>query len=471
MTTEMKQILYENYNNKYSDIFESKYSKKRRYDVNWDNALTILMFEEGPSKILELIVDSNGMCFEKILKNLEMRYHEKGFEKRIKSVFEAEQKKEMDAIRRGINYSDSIVSNIQILNKTLMARCIIDGLVELEHNQIYSGTQFVESLPMRISSLKKITLTDTLYTQGIKISKILEKTFRFIIPFYCGIIAFQRCKDNALLKSESQNDGNINYEECEAAFFSAARAKAEELARATLGQLVESFREFAGSLRQDDGKRQRVTEDGKALKAAIGRDYFCSLKTFNKIISLKAGGYFNGEIKEIESDIVGYINNIKHENGKEGDVFYLSEEFVLKVKQLLYYFIYNEDFEREMVLGQQISYDPIYPYVVRYTEKSENRDGYQINGFSIFYDADNGVKEVKILSDRKYQINEKYYCIPNVTMSNSRWWIEPFLINCRKYDDLLRDVRMKYDKKKSDSTNKNDDEDKNYADEEWADKN
>ena len=111
--------------------------------------------------------------------------------------------------------------------------------------------------------------------------------------------------------------------------------------------------------------------------------------------------------------------------------------FLLNVKKLFYFLMYNEDYQREMILGQQISYDPIYPYVVRYTERSENRDGYNINVFSVFFAEDSGEKEVKILSEREYIINEKYYCIPNVSTSNSRWWIEPFLISCRKYDAII----------------------------------
>ena len=112
----------------------------------------------------------------------------------------------------------------------------------------------------------------------------------------------------------------------------------------------------------------------------------------------------------------------------------------MAVKEIFYFFIYNEDYRREMLLGQQISYDPIYPYVVQYEEKSERRDCCNISSFSVYLTEDNGKKEIKILSEREYTINEKYYCIPNVTTSNSRWWIDPFMINCREYDQLIADA-------------------------------
>jgi hypothetical protein len=441
MTNETKQILYEHFSQQYPDIFETGFNKQW-YELNWDNILTILMFEEGPSEILELILDSNGMYFEKILKNLEMRYNVKGFVKNIKTVYENDQKKEMDMVRRYVDDRTTLVNNIKAINKTLMARSIIDGLAKLEHNDTYSKTQFVESLPMRINSIKKLTLSnETMVGQTIKINKALEKTFRFIIPFYYGIVAYQRYKDNAIIENEANGksdfDRNALFARCEEEFFDAAIKKTLEIYNKSLGVLVEEFRNFAGLLRKSEGKRQVVTDDGKALKAAIGRDYLCTLRTFNKILTIKYNVYSDGEVKKKETDIVGFINDVKHDKGNKTNSFMIFKEFVRSVKELLYYFIYNEDYEREMVLGQQISYDSIYPYVVRYTEKSENRDGYHINSFSIFFDADNGEKEVKILSDREYEINEKYYCIPNVTMSNSRWWIEPFLISCRKYDDRI----------------------------------
>ena len=143
-------------------------------------------------------------------------------------------------------------------------------------------------------------------------------------------------------------------------------------------------------------------------------------------------------IDHMPQDITGFINNEKHDKPETlvANVV-LFNKFLLKAKELLYYFIYNEDYKREMILGQQISYDPIYPYVVRYTVKSENRDGYSINNFSVFLTDDNVTSEVKILSELDYDINEKYYCIPNVETSNKRWWIDPFLISCKKFDELM----------------------------------
>lgn len=445
ITRATKQKIYEHFSLKYSDVFELGLNKKW-YDIDWDNVLTILMFEEGPSNVLELVLDSEGIYFDKILTNLELRYNTTGFVAKVKESYDVEQSKEMEMIRRYSDDQSSIIKNIASINKTLMAKSILDGLAELENNKVHSNSRFVESLPMRINSITKVTMSNlSMSDQVIKINRALEKTFRYIIPFYEGLIAFQLHKDDKVARFEASGGGFLDrnqlFKECEEKFLQRAKESAVEVSRASLGILVDIFRKLASSLSEKEGHRIVITPAGKALKSAIGRSYLCSVKTFNNILSMESPYRSPEQTAEKPiTDIVAFINEIKHHKGRGFSNILQFKDFIHQVKELLYFFVYNEDYEREMIIGQQISYDPIYPYVVRYTERSENRDGYNINSFSIFFDADNGEKEVKILSDRDYDINEKYYCVPNVTMSNSRWWIEPFLINCREYDKIINDA-------------------------------
>ncbi len=447
ITKATKQKFYEHYSRLHSEVFD-QLGYRSFEEVNWDNVLTILMFEEGPSELLEFILDSDGFYFELILKNLEIRYNEAGFVRKIKLAYEAAQTEQMELLRKYLDDNSSIVKNIISINKTLMAKCIIDGLAELENNKKHSNTQFVESLPMRIRSIDKVIMSnESMESKVIKINKALEKTFRYIIPFYYGIIAYEGYKERALANidirsiqnGEAEFDKQTIYEKCEEQFYAAAREKSHAISRLAIGPLIEEFRAFAKSLTQTKGHKTVISSEGRLLKAAIGRLYFCSLKTFNEILNLR--DYDEEELdvsKKKPPTIVSFINGTKHSrqqnSGFKAAVF---NRFLLNVKKLMYFLIYNEDYQREMLLGQQISYDPIYPYVVRYTERSENRDGYDINSFSVFYAEDTGEREIKILSEREYEINEKYYCIPNVSTSNSRWWIEPFLISCRKYDEIV----------------------------------
>lgn len=186
ITRATKQKIYEQFSLKYSDVFELGLNKTW-YDIDWDNVLTILMFEEGPSNILELVLDSEGIYFDKILTNLELRYNTTGFVSKVKESYEVEQNKEMEMIRRYSDDQSSIIKNIASINKTLMAKSILDGLAELENNKVHSNSRFVESLPMRINSINKVTMSNlSMSDQVIKINRALEKTFRYIIPFYEG---------------------------------------------------------------------------------------------------------------------------------------------------------------------------------------------------------------------------------------------------------------------------------------------
>lgn len=444
VTRETKRKLYEHYSIKYSDVFELGY-KKNLSDINWDDVFTILMIEEGPSELLEFILDSDGFYFERILRNLEVRYNKSGFALEVKEKYEEAQDMELGMVKKYATDNLAFVKNLDSINKTFMAKSIIDGLAILESNAKTNNAHFVESLPMRIKTLDKIIAKpDSAMSKALKINKVLEKTFRYIIPFYEGIIAYQFAKDESLSDfitkgvSLDMLDKNHQRTVCENAFFEAASKSKEAIARLPLGRLVEEFRKLTSVFVENKGGRTSISEKGKALKRAIGRNYICSYKTFENIIRFNKEDLADIVIDHLPDDITSFINNEKHDKPEAlvANVV-LFNKFLLKVKELLYYFIYNEDYQREMILGQQISYDPIYPYVVRYTVKSENRDGYNINNFSVFLTDDNTASEIKILSEWNYDINEKYYCIPNLDSSNKRWWIEPFLISCKRYDELI----------------------------------
>ncbi len=444
VTRETRRKLYEHYSIRYSDIFELGYKKKLE-DINWDNVLTILMIEEGPSELLEFLLDSDGFYFDKILRNLEVRYNRVGFANKIKANYEEAQDEELGIVKKYATDNMAFVKNLDSINKTFMAKSIIDGLAVLESNEKRNEAHFVESLPMRIKTLDKIiAASDSAMSKALKINKVLEKTFRYIIPFYEGVISYQLMKEELAAKAEMKGTGAEFLDKkaqrtlCENAFFEAAAKSKEAIGRLPLGRLVEAFRELTHSLTNTKNGRVSISERGNALKNAIGRNYICEYKTFEDIIRFTKEDVADIVIEHIPEDITNFINNEKHDKPETlvANVV-LFNKFLLKTKELLYYFIYNEDYQREMILGQQISYDPIYPYVVRYTVKSENRDGYNINNFSVFVADDNLTSEVKILSEWDYDINEKYYCIPNIETSNKRWWIEPFLISCKRYDELI----------------------------------
>ncbi len=444
ITDETKRKINAHYSVKYSDIFELGY--KAMDEINWDNVLTILMFEEGPSNVLEFVLDSDGIYFDKILQNLAIRYNNKAFLKEAKRFYKNERDRETAAMNDHAEANVSFVKSIIEMNKILMAKAIINQLSTIEKKQKTPNSCFVESLPMRIKNINEtINSDDSVGGKVLSINRTLEKTFRYIIPFYYGIIAYTKKKNELHGKFQSLPDDAAGftsdmYHQCDEAFKCAAAAKAKELVKASLGKLIADFRALGDSLitkNKKDGHKLEIQENGMYLKEAIGRSYLYVSKPMEDILKIDTKDMTADYIKK-DYNIISYINDVKHskKGGAVANVI-LFKQFLIKVKELLYFLTYNEDYFQEVLLGQQVSYDPVYPYVVQYEEKSERRDCCDINSFSVYLTEDNGKREIKILSERDYVINEKYYCIPNMTTSNSHWWIDPFLFNCREYDQII----------------------------------
>ena len=88
----------------------------------------------------------------------------------------------------------------------------------------------------------------------------------------------------------------------------------------------------------------------------------------------------------------------------------------------------------------------IYPFTAAFNRRRENPDGYETVNFSLNIDIDNDNNlefqtDINVLSEFSYKRNEVYYCLPNVIRSNYKWWIDPILINFRKFNDIFNHTR------------------------------
>lgn len=84
----------------------------------------------------------------------------------------------------------------------------------------------------------------------------------------------------------------------------------------------------------------------------------------------------------------------------------------------------------------------IHPIVGRYISNSESNDQCRIASFSIRIDVDaNGqfdyMKSINILTEFHYQIDEYYYCLPNIGRSNFDWWIDPLVVSVNDFDSIF----------------------------------
>jgi hypothetical protein len=405
-------------------------SKLNREEIiqnsNWDNVIAILMLEAGPSSILEKVINKNKNLFEILAENLEVRFGKRIIADDIISEYERKQREESELIRKISSDFKSLGELLEIAQGNLMVQTIIRAVTKLvEDDASFNyNAAYVETLNMRIKNLEKIirsNVSDEEKTRSL--NKALEKTLHFLIAFYYGLIEYAK----QLAEYQDSSDKAYMTDEliknCEHAFLVKAYEKVQECQRFSVGQSLEAFRElsklFCSHSCDEDRKIQPI---GELLSTVIGRDYLCDVKTFNKI----------------SKNIASTMNSDKHYQAEDGSLRAIwSDQSIDQAKELLYFFIYNKDYMDERRLKRLISLDPIYPYVVRYSVRSENRDGFDINNYVVNLSSDEMDLEVKLLTEKDCQINELYYCIPNLKGTLPKWWIKPFLIKCRDFDELF----------------------------------
>lgn len=84
----------------------------------------------------------------------------------------------------------------------------------------------------------------------------------------------------------------------------------------------------------------------------------------------------------------------------------------------------------------------IYPITGRYVSNSESNDQCSIANFQIRIDVNadgqfDYMKTINILTEFYYQIDEYYYCLPNIGRSNLDWWIDPLIVNTSEFDSIF----------------------------------
>jgi hypothetical protein len=83
----------------------------------------------------------------------------------------------------------------------------------------------------------------------------------------------------------------------------------------------------------------------------------------------------------------------------------------------------------------------IYPFTATYNRGNENYDGYKTVTFALninFEDEGEEVKEyINVLTEFTYNLSNVFYCLPNVLRSNRKWWIDPVLINFKKFNEIF----------------------------------
>lgn len=407
----------------YSVNCNGNLSKQVDFDsLQWDVIIAILMVEEGAGKLLQAIFSKNISAFSNLLKNLELRFGRELFPaKEIMDKTSVEIVKEVEklhhrnsvGIGKGVGFvydreRDSIRVEVQV-------RTIIANVTRaVNGNQIVNEkVGFPLSIRSRIQLLDSIC-SDTSEKPKQKIEKsraIVNQTISTLIIFYRGLIKYM--KQKTIFENESYfrvlTDEEIEeYQSYAQSVFNIEAKKQKKL----IEKKEDGHKEIFGMLKDLCDEYVPGGEGYQVLKHMLGRQQLMDCDYVTETLE---------ECWQVDAD---HATNF---------------DAYMVIRRIIEVFRYLQTGEKKDngIWDIELSLKAIFPFVATYQYAKQTGDGYHINNFSIISAQGQDVN-IKVLSEFKYKLNEKYYCLPNKQRSadSLKLWIEPVLI---KYEEDILD--------------------------------
>lgn len=467
---------------KYPKIIPSCAEGPDSAELYWDNIITLMLVEMGPSDFLEFILDGDSdALFDTVMENIKWRClgSDKAF------IFRANYDKRQESIRKrfGLN---PYAFHAQLLS--LRIRTILEAM-GFDKQDTREMHPFEESLTFKFDNILSCVKTLDQYWQKSdsvnvaeceeaqqELIEIFRNIFLFLQIFYTALdryaatkqaLAIEMEREEAAPKGGSLSSDRSDAEKAEEAdseiklaqtrhknnqrlreaFANAGAEKYEQIKNQTLSQAFDGFCEMCeryNSFNASDGFN--VSEEAKRLKYLITRNYICDVQKLHYFTDITLS---NGE----HSTIFKMLENLSSK-------YYRDESF----NQWLGYFsdiflflIYNEDYnERGLYMKAEKlidkDCDPIYPYLVNYYRENVDRDNLKKCAYRVPVPTGSGGAEtrnqgfvVTLLTEEDFPAST-YFCIPLRYGSSESWWINPFLIPrlfVRRMEDIIREKNKK----------------------------
>lgn len=423
-----KEALHTRFSGVYSYIFQKTGSQSAQImdytdpALDWDTVVIMLLIEASPTAVLEFLMWRVPQTFYDIVINLYNRTN--------LDYFKAKQAKLDEEVQR-IHDQKFIIGEaggfgkITKLKPTgrLLARAramfIISRLSMMQEDEQDESLIYTGNLRSNITLLQNMSPNE----QSEKLVRnsciILSETLKHLICFYSGLYRYGEAKteydSEACNKCLSKKEIEKAQSDLEEAFFSAAKSKAEALAKekyetdrpADTLKLLQKFIDFC------DGKKS----ENSSLYSAVGKyeiiDKYVLNKKYSQLMAISKDPYDNADIwVKITLDVLEYFKT-----GSFSDTPYDHDLF-----------------------------NTIYPFTAAFNRGKENPDGYKTVNFSLNIDIDNDHNteyqtDINVLSEFTFVRSEVYYCLPNVIRSNHKWWIDPVLISFKKFNDIFTETR------------------------------
>lgn len=410
----------------FGDLYPDILASYQKENCNWDPIIVMLLIEASPSRVLKVIFQHNSEIAYVILRNLKHRFGAE-FSAKLQDIQsnndfteQAERLIEFNQLHLGnkpirTQTYESIYAELLAEAKTTI---LLSALSNIRAEKAYSyagnigqGVESLQSLPSDISPEE--------------LCQAIQSTFGVVLKritcFYAGIFAYGKKKLEYDKKSELRflplNEIKKYQDACKKDFAAAVEKKWQELTEKDNGDsilaILKNFIELCNRCKDaSSGSLYGRSDESRYLYTVLGKYFIMDMDIFEREIDVTA-------VEDLSADTAHW--------------------WLEKSIRLMRFFA-TGDFEQtnDYMLYFQHA---IAPVIASYNSFNSSKDGYDTAVFYLTIDVDgNNVadyhREINVLSEFSYDMHTQYYCLPNIVRANEKWWIDPFVIECKIIDEI-----------------------------------
>lgn len=394
---------------------------------NWDAVILMLLIEASPSRVLQTVLLADPNIAYLILRNLRHRFGNV-FAKKLESIqsnADFTERAEQLIDFRQLQFGDRLVRTQSYANirAELLAEAKADIIMSaLLFSQDERRVRYACGIGQEVESLEQLPADISSAELCQAIRNTFGETLKHISCFYAGVLGYGEKKIEYDKKSEwrimSAKDIRRFQEECKKGFETAARKEWEIVSNLGKDGILELLRCFLALChRCRDGSETIFgrTNEGRWLYTVLGRYEIMNMELFSKEINVDA------------------VEDLSEKN---------ADWWRKKAIRIMRFFATGSFDPAEN--ATQYFQNAILPAVASFYSFNSSKDGYDTASLFLTIDVNRDNvgdyhKEVNVLSEFSYDMHSMYYCLPNVIRSNQKWWIEPFIVECKLLDDIYKD--------------------------------
>lgn len=421
--------------------FEPKFPDAfKKYDPvhkNWDTVVLMLLIETSPSIVLQKIFSLENKIqvdvASRIIKNLTKRFGDEFSIALSKRLYGNENteispdagedlKRIAERMVKIHTLHDAVVPSYHTLRVAFvaekMAGILLSAIGSRDDEDLVSFC--IGDTKQNIEALEVLKGESNLSEKCKGVYKAFGEFLIKISCFYEGVYAYGEKKLEYIEKSSSKilssAEIRAHQQNAEDAFRSGAEAKYKKICeQIPEGELLPIIKEFISTCESccsigSDNKTYTLNKDSHSLYGVLGKNNIIDISLFREHANFK-------ELPELsESTVDGWIT---------------------RALSIIKFFRTGSFESKDMNINL---FSAITPFIASYNKGNDNKDGYHTAMFSLVFNASDTPSrqhEVNVLSEFDYNMNSKYYCLPNIVTSTDKWWIDPFIIKCQVFDEIF----------------------------------